>query len=145
MRCGAAVSQLEPAFYGIPSGPHAGPSYWKDTDPTGKLSDGGIRKLLFLFEVRLLIVAIVRLLFCVEVRPLFQSAQEKGVAQRYEGSNRGAETVTTLEFTPSPVLCKSCTCLSSSSSSLLVSFRASSCFLQEIPPISFREEIRYGS
>ena len=25
MRCGVAVSQLEPAFYGIPSGPHASP------------------------------------------------------------------------------------------------------------------------
>ena len=80
MRCGATVSQLEPAFYGIPS-----------VVPTlaqviGKililleLQDEGIRKLLFLFEVRLLIVVIVMLLFCVEVGLLFQLVQEKEVA-----------------------------------------------------------------
>ena len=44
------------------------------------LYDEGIRKLLFLFEVRLLIVVIVTLLFCVEVGLLFQLVQEKEVA-----------------------------------------------------------------
>ena len=57
MRCGDASpswSQLSKESLVVP---HASPSYWKDTNSSRTLK--GKRKLLFLFEVRLLIVVIV--------------------------------------------------------------------------------------
>ena len=59
MRCEVAVSQLEPAFYGIPSGPHASPII-RSLLILVELKRKGNRKLLFLFKVRLLIVVIVK-------------------------------------------------------------------------------------